>query len=651
MNRATGGLFRRMVLATSVLLLIVGGAFGLLLISSAERNAATRVSTHAQEVFITADRIERVAIDMQTAQLEYTSTGDPRFLGAWQSGRVDLPLETARLVRTATNQAQRNQAQHITQTADSYVNLYSVPAMQAAQRGDPSARSEATLQEGNRRIDELQSDLVAFRVAEQNLIHADDVRADRMASREIIAVIVGMVGSVIVIGLVGGYQMRIMIQPIRRAAAMADRLAGGDFSTRIPETGKAEIGQLERSFNVMAATLAQFVDTQTALRRVATLVARDAPPAEVMQAVASELGGLIGTPSVRIVRYEPDGSGFIVAAWGEVDLEMPPGTRISLDGLNAAALVRQTGRPARMDDYANAPGPLAAHLREHGITAAVAVPINVEGRLWGCVAASMTDNRPPPPDAEARLLEYTDLIATAIANSQARADLVASRARFVFATDQARRRIERDLHDGVQQRLISLGLEVRRAEASVPPELPDLREQLGAVAAGLTGTVDDVREISRGVHPAILTEAGLRPALRVLARRCGVAVDLDIKLDGRLPEPVEVAAFYVAAEALTNAAKHARATHVSIGATVRDEQLHLTVSDDGVGGADPAHGSGLIGLTDRVEALGGTLVMHSPPGGGTRLSVRLPLEEGGPHAFPEGIGLMATPTARPETFP
>ncbi|WP_432840158.1 sensor histidine kinase [Dactylosporangium sp. CA-092794] len=206
------------------------------------------------------------------------------------------------------------------------------------------------------------------------------------------------------------------------------------------------------------------------------------------------------------------------------------------------------------------------------------------------------------------------------------ANLVASRARLVLATDQTRRQLERDLHDGIQQRLISLGLDLRQAEANVPPDLTRLRQQLSAVAAGLRGTVDDVRELSRGVHPAILTQGGLRPALRALARRSAVAVRLDVRVDGRLPEPVEVAAYYVVAEALTNAAKYAESELVDVRVRVQGGYLYLSVRDDGVGGADPKRGTGLTGLTDRVEALGGTLVLDSPAGTGTRLQAEFPLD-------------------------
>jgi signal transduction histidine kinase len=241
------------------------------------------------------------------------------------------------------------------------------------------------------------------------------------------------------------------------------------------------------------------------------------------------------------------------------------------------------------------------------------------------MAAFSKADKPLPSGIELRLADFTDLVGTAIANTQARVDLTASRARVVAATDDIRRRIERDLHDGTQQRLVSLALEVRSTQASVPNTQPQLRIELADIADGLVAALDDLREISRGIHPALLARGGLGPVLKALARRSPLPVELDINLDGRLPDHVEVAAYYVVAEALTNAAKHARPTAIWVAADVVDGRLRLTVRDDGIGGADPANGSGLTGLTDRVEALGGTITVHSPPGEGTTLQVWLPL--------------------------
>lgn len=363
-----------------------------------------------------------------------------------------------------------------------------------------------------------------------------------------------------------------------------------------------------------------------AQRHIATLIARGVPLTEVFDTVATELGQLIDTDGANIVRFEDDGTATVIAAWGW-GVVIPAGTNLSLDGRSVSAMVRDTGRPARIDNYAGVPGPLAARLRERGIRCAVGAPIYIEGRLWGAVAASMARPEPLAPDIETRLADCTDLIAAAIASAQAHAELATSRTRIIVTADRARRQIERNLHDGIQQDLIALVLQLRQTEAQIPPEMPELREQLFAVTSELTNVLDDLRRISRGIHPANLSEGGLRPALKTLARRCPVPVDVDLHVDGRLPEPVEVAAYYVAAEALANATKHAHASLVRIRTAIRDGWLHLSVHDDGVGGADPARGSGLIGLTDRVEALGGTIRINSPPGLGTHLRAELPIDQ------------------------
>jgi signal transduction histidine kinase len=226
------------------------------------------------------------------------------------------------------------------------------------------------------------------------------------------------------------------------------------------------------------------------------------------------------------------------------------------------------------------------------------------------------------------MAEFIELVATAIANAESRAELAASRARVVAAADKTRRRIERDLHDGTQQRLISVGLELRAAEALVPPELTELEAQLASAGTSLTGAVEELQEISRGIHPAILSRGGLTPALKTLARRSSVPVELRVGDDRRLPHPLEVAVYYVVSEALTNAAKHARATAVTVDMGTKDDVLRLSIEDDGVGGADPALGSGLVGLQDRVEALGGELEIASAPGDGTALRVAIPIPPG-----------------------
>jgi signal transduction histidine kinase len=293
----------------------------------------------------------------------------------------------------------------------------------------------------------------------------------------------------------------------------------------------------------------------------------------------------------------------------------------------ATASVLRTGRSARVDDYSGGSGPVVDLIRRAGIRSSVASPILVEGHVWGVIVVS-TRREPLSADTEQRMVDFTEIVATAIANAESRAELAASRARIVAASDETRRRLERDLHDGIQQRLVSLALTLRTAQATTPPELRELQARLSQVAEGLAGVLEELQEISRGIHPAILSEGGLEPALKTLARRSAVPVALAVHADRRLPAQVEVAAYYVVSEALTNAAKHANASVAHVEVEASDGVLQLSIRDDGEGGADPARGSGLIGLTDRVEALGGTIEVVSPHGEGTSLVVTLPVDNG-----------------------
>jgi signal transduction histidine kinase len=305
------------------------------------------------------------------------------------------------------------------------------------------------------------------------------------------------------------------------------------------------------------------------------------------------------------------------------------GSRWNLDQTHVVAAVLRTGRPARRDDYTDAPGPVADILRRGGMHSGVGTPIVVDGRLWGALAITSAKGT-LPADTEPRMVAFTDLIGTAIANTESKAQLLASRARVVAAADEARRRIERDLHDGTQQQLVALALGLRAAEAEIPPEMADLKAALGQTAAGLARATDDLQTISRGIHPAILSQGGIGPALRTLARRAGLPVKLCLNGPERLPERAEVAAYYVVSEALSNAVKHARASAVHVGFNVENAVAEVSIRDDGIGGADPDRGSGLVGLRDRVEALGGTIQTTSLPGQGTCILARVPVDGDAP---------------------
>jgi signal transduction histidine kinase len=359
---------------------------------------------------------------------------------------------------------------------------------------------------------------------------------------------------------------------------------------------------------------------------VATLVAREASPGEVFAAVTEELARLLGADIATLARIEPDNMARLVACWaGKEADQVPVGTLIPLEGESVATTVLRTGRPARAESTEAAPLPIAAMARQLGVTSTVGAPVVVEGHLWGGVSVSSKHPEPLPPDTEARIANFAELVATAIANAEARTELAASRARVVAAADETRRRLERNLHDGAQQRLVSLALELRGAKATVASTPGDLGPRLSRIGEELNSVLEDLREISHGLHPAILSEAGLKPALKALARHSAVPVQLDVRVQARLPERIEVAAYYVVSEGLANAIKHANASVARVDVDTSGGNLRVLISDDGQGGADPARGSGLIGLKDRVEAQGGTISVTSPPGKGTRLHVSLPV--------------------------
>jgi signal transduction histidine kinase len=457
-----------MLIASGLLALLIGAAFAVLLSSVADLRALEGRARRSEEVLGVANLLERLVVDLETAQRGFVITRKERFLDPWRRTQVVFPREAATLERLVGNDPeQQERVRRITRAVASYLRDYSIPLVATARRDPAAARTVAATDEGRQRIDAIRTEFDRFLVAERDLAAARERRSDAAAERAIAAAAIGLGGSILLVAVFAGYLTRAIAQPVRRVAAMADRLAGGDLGVRMAERGVGEIGVLERSFNTMAGSL-----------------------------------------------------------------------------------------------------------------------------------------------------------------EQSREELAASRARIVAAADQARRRIERDLHDGTQQRLVSLVLDLRAAEAAMPPERPELRTQLAQVADGLTGALEELRELSRGIHPAILSEGGLPPALKALARRSAVPVELEVDVQGRLPEPVEAAAYYVVSEALANAAKHAHASVAQVQAQAREGRLRLSVRDDGVGGATPERGSGLIGLADRVEALGGTIKVHSPAGQGTSLQVDLPIDNG-----------------------
>ena len=366
--------------------------------------------------------------------------------------------------------------------------------------------------------------------------------------------------------------------------------------------------------------LRRLADEQAALRRVATLVAQGAEPDVVFDAVCRETGRLFGVASVNLAQFTLDGLNVAVAGWSLRDVHVPAGTSVPLEGETIDTLVLATGAPGRFDSYQDATGELAELLRERGVRSEVGAPVVVDGRVWGALIAGTDEPEPLPAGLETRLASFAELIATAVSNAASQAELLASRARIVEAGDEQRRRVVRDLHDGAQARLVHAVMTL----------------QLGDIEAGIEdvrAAISELRELARGIHPALLTDHGLAAAVEALADRAPLPVAVEIP-EARFPPRVESAAYFISAEALTNVAKYARARRARVRAEAVNGRLRLEISDDGVGGAEASAGGGLRGLQDRVAALHGSVAIESPRGAGTRILVVLPIADGrgGPHA-------------------
>ena len=404
--------------------------------------------------------------------------------------------------------------------------------------------------------------------------------------------------------------------------------ASADRSAELPDHLEDRLAQfaklLATAIENTASTdrLARLGDEQAALRRVAMLVARGARPAEVFASVANEVTRLLSVDFVNIGRYESHHTVTLVASTSE---HLAVGTRWPFEETSLAPIVFRTGLPARTEDYDQATGQFAEDIRQERARSGVATPIIVDGRLWGLMAASNSREQALAPDAEVRLTSFTELVATAIANTEAHTEVAASRARIAAATDEERRRMIRDLHDGAQQRLVHTIITLKLARRAFQNESNDLPALLTEALEHAQRATDELRELVHGILPADLTHGGLRAGVSALASRMPVPVENGVAV-GRLPAAIESTAYFVVAEALTNVAKHAHARHAEVTARIEHGILTVHVKDDGVGGAR-ADGGGLIGLADRLAALDGELRIDSPADGGTLIAADIPVRD------------------------
>ena len=374
--------------------------------------------------------------------------------------------------------------------------------------------------------------------------------------------------------------------------------------------------------------LDELVREHAALRRVATLVAQEPAPAEVFAAVTRETGMLLGAQRGTLLRVASPRQAEVVASWSDGTAPaVPVGHRGKIDpGRGLLGQILQTAQPVRIEDFSATGGDVAALMEELGIRSGVGGPVIIGGRVWGAVTAVWPTPVAMPPGAEERVAAFAELVAYAIHNAETRDELAASRARLVEAADEARRQIERDLHDGAQQRLVAAALHLTLLEHQLERDPESARAALAQAREQLEAGLGELRDLARGIHPTVLTERGLGAALAALVQRAPLPVELRAAVPDGVDMAIEAAAYFLVSEALTNVAKHAGATVVEVDVAGEAGALVVTVADDGAGGADEGKGSGLRGLADRVIAVGGRLEVTSPPGEGTRLRARLPAQ-------------------------
>jgi signal transduction histidine kinase len=630
MRRLFSRLSFRLASASGVLALVIGATFVLLLVAIEDVRKTTRLADHSRVTLTASDGVELLVFNLESGARAFMLTGQERSLGPWRLALAQFPAKARTLEGLAVGTSQEARADRIVADVRSYIRDYSIPLVSAVRRGDPAASSLAVTAEGQRQVAAIRGRIDDFDAAERARLGERQDAAHADARAAVVLGIVGLVGSFAMIAAFATYLVRQVARPVRHRAAMASRLAQGDFSVRLPETGVGEVGELERSFNVMARSLERSRDDldrllleQGALRRVATLVAEGAEPGRIFATVTREIGELSGADLAWMERYESDAEVTALAAWSrDPAAAMATGRRFKLDGPSMAASVVEAGAPARIDSFVGGEGEIAAEARALGIRSSVGCPVLVEGRLWGVIAAFSKREGAFPAETESQIGEFTALVATAIANADSRDELIASRARIVAAADEARRRIRRDLHDGGQQRLVHALITLKLARRSLAGGDPDAEVLIDEAVEHTEAAVEALRELSHGILPSILTRGGLRAGVQAVVARMPLPVDVDVTAE-RFPPGVEATAYFVVSEALTNTVKHAGATRARVVAEASEGVLRVEISDDGRGGAAPDVGSGLVGLRDRVAALDGYLGIESPPGGGTRVLMSL----------------------------
>ncbi|GAA2582507.1 hypothetical protein GCM10010399_10380 [Dactylosporangium fulvum] len=635
--------------------LLLGVALHTAVTAFDDRGRQARAAHTSHQAVVTAALVRTGVLAMEHGEHRYVVTGDPAHLRSWARARAMVESRIAQLPRlTADRPAQATLAAGLDQQIRQYLDTHPASAIKALRPGPTAAPDLGRLTSDQHQLDAIRHTAERFVGNERRHAAAQETRAERAFTRAGTATGLGIITCLFVVPVLITYTTRVIVRPVRTAAAMADKLAAGTQTGRMPTDGPHEIGLLQRSFNTMALSLQRHHDDlnrvvveQTALRRIASLMACTEAPDAVFDTITGQAGRLFEADTALLVRYDSDGAGTILAAWAGDHPSDRTGKRPLVGERTPLPLRDTTGRMrALRQSFCRHVGwerpdmPVAAD-GVAGSTRGVGAPIMVRGQVWGALALLGEAGGRLRRDDTERTADFTDLAGLVVDTVEARIRLAAVSARLIDAGDETRRKLERDLHDRIQHHLIAVILRLRMLEADMTGRDateggtatgPVIADQVATIDGDLANVVEEVQTIAHGVYPAILTQRGLEAALDAMARRSPIPIERHIDLSPALPPVLQTSVYDIVAESLANTTKHAHASHLRIIAHQDGQKVWLRIEDDGAGGADSGRGTGIRSLTDRVQALGGTVQLHSPRGEGTRLIITLPLHQAEPPA-------------------
>ncbi|MEU0556525.1 GAF domain-containing protein [Dactylosporangium sp. NPDC006015] len=610
--------------------LAICAALGTMLISFDQRRRAEHTAEAEDQARSAVTALALLVTDAEAARCGLAATGDQLFRTRLASSLDVIPRRERELQRSVTHDPVKVMLlRQINLYLNEYLSNYLAPALATSRSGGPATVSNAIMLAARRHADLIGSRLDRLlELVNRSTVRAR-ARAETHSNMGILAGVVLPLFSLVALVLMRRHATAVA-GSVRNLEAAAVKIADGELTIRVPEDGPAETSRFQHAFNNMVSALAQHRHTlnekiaeQSALRSAGTPAAGVQTPQAVFDAVTEQAGILFRTDLADLLHVDPDGTASVVATWSHAQWDLPADEQVRLEPEGMAAQVLRSGRAVRLT-HPGTPAPAWQRPARFGLQAAIGVPVIAAGRAWGVLRLMSRRPETLPETVTSRATPFTDLVAVAVADHQARTDSAEARTRIMFAADETRRTIERKLHDGPQQRLTASLWALQTLDAQIPANLTELHAQVSMLTARMSTALDDLATIARDVHPAILSQRGLPSAIRSLARRTPVPVETTLDLPARPDEQVEIGMYHMVAEALALANNHPHTTLVNIEASVRSGRLLLHIEMNGMRTGDVASGPELVRIRDRVEALGGAMTLESSPERDIRLFIDVP---------------------------